>query len=82
VTTNLSTREQLFSQFDDMRMSEKPEILNFSSNLADDIQLFDFSSIDYFNGDRVSGELMIRFYSRQCSLSITNDCTRTNATYF
>ena len=58
-------------------MSKESKILNLSSNLADDVQLFDLRSIDNLDRHRVSRQLMIGFYSTATLSSSSSSFERT-----
>lgn len=45
-------------EFDDMRVPEQLEVLNFPANLAHDIEALDFLPIQDLDGDLVLGHLM------------------------
>ena len=49
----------LYSQFDDMWMPEELHVLNFSPDLADDIQILDLLSVEDLYGDFMLGQLVL-----------------------
>lgn len=45
-------------QFDDMRMSEELQVLNLASDFSHDIQVFDLLSVEDFDSNFMSSQLM------------------------
>ena len=52
-------------QFDNVWVPEEFEILNLSADLSDNIQVFYFLPIQDFDGNLVSGQLVLSNYIRQ-----------------